>query len=238
MSEPVVAFPAEQVPLSLLKPHPKNYREHPEDEVEHIRASLREYGVYRNIVVARDHTILAGHGVAEACRLEGLELVPVVRLDLDPDDPRALKVLAGDNGIAHLAMDDDRALTELLRSIRDDGVSLLGTGYDEMMLANLVMITRPADEIRGFDEAAHWVGMPEYDPSHNPKTPQLLVHFESDADRERFAKLIGVELGRRDGRANWVLSTWWPPRERDDTSALKLVSTEARDGAEPVEAAS
>lgn len=78
---------------------------------------MREFEFYKPIVIARDGTILAGHGIAEAARPLGIETVPVTRLDLDPDDPKALKILVDDNKVSGLAEQDDRALSEMLRGV-------------------------------------------------------------------------------------------------------------------------
>jgi hypothetical protein len=138
-----------------------------------------------------------------------------MRLPVQADDPRALKVLAGDNEIGHLAEIDDRALSELLRQIHttDD---LLGTGYDDMMLANLVMVTRPAHEIGTVDQAAEWVGMPEHDSGHLPF--QLIVSFRTDEDRLKFAELIGVSWTPGKIRP----SLWWPPKPTEDLSSVQF----------------
>ncbi len=203
-------------PLADLKPHPLNYRTHPEDQRAHIRQSLRENGFYKNVVAARDGTILAGHGVVEAARDEGLDTVPVVFLDVGPQDPRALKILTGDNEMSNLGIIDDRLLTEVLRDVREKD-SLLGTGFDDMMLANLVMITRPASEIRDFDAAAEWVGLPEYNQPDKPLV--LIVSFRSAQDRERFAEHIGLRIMSKREKT-WT--TWWPDKERDDLTAFQF----------------
>jgi ParB-like chromosome segregation protein Spo0J len=70
----------EMVPIDELRPHPRNYRVHPEDQLAHVEHSMRTNGVYRNVVAARDGTILAGHGVVLAARKIGLAEVPVDRL--------------------------------------------------------------------------------------------------------------------------------------------------------------
>jgi ParB-like chromosome segregation protein Spo0J len=138
----------ELVPLGKLRPHPRNYRAHPEDQIEHLAESIRANGLYRNIVAAKDGTILAGHGVVLAATALGMASVPVVRLPIDPDSPQALKVLTGDNEIEHLAEQDDRLLTELLKEISQvDTAGLLGTGYDAAMLANLEFVKRTGIEI-------------------------------------------------------------------------------------------
>ena len=214
-TEQALDFQVEVVALADLRPHPRNYRGHPEDQIEHIMESIREHGVYRNIVVARDHTILAGHGVVEAARRLGLAEIPVRRLPIAPDDPRALKVLTGDNEIEHLGEQDDRALTELLREIKEKDVAgLLGTGFDEMMLANLVFVTRPESEVQGFDEAAAWVGMPEYDAGQEPL--KIMVSFANEEDRADFLRALGSPHLTK---AN---SLWWPPRERGNPSAIRF----------------
>ena len=82
-------------------------------------------------MVAEDSTILAGHGVVIAAKKMGLKTVPIIRLKVAADDPRALKVLAGDNEIGHLGEVNDRALTDLLKDLQSAENGLLGTGYDD-----------------------------------------------------------------------------------------------------------
>jgi len=213
----------EVVPLTSLKPHPRNYRTHPEDQLVHLVQSIKENGVYRNVVVARDGTILAGHGVVQAAKLAGLDSIPVHRVDVEPESMQALKILVGDNEVEHLANQDDRALSEILKGIHDvDVAALLGTGYDEMMLANLVFVTRPESEIQNFDAASEWVGMPEFDTGGLKL--QLSVQFREEEDRVDLLRRIGVEPEKVEkfghGRT-W--SMWWPLREHDeDVSSVRF----------------
>lgn len=127
----------ELVPLADLRPHPRNYRDHPEEQIAHLMESVREHGVFRPILAARDGTILAGHGVARACGRLGIEAVPVSCLDLDPEDPRALKLLVADNESSRLAEDSDADLAGLLEEI-NTSLGLLGTGHTEESLAELL----------------------------------------------------------------------------------------------------
>jgi len=214
-----LGYRSETVAIDDLRPHPRNYRGHPEDQLEHLEASLREHGFYRNIVVARDGTILAGHGVVEAARRLGHEVVPVVRLDLDPGDARALKVLAGDNELGRFAEVDDRGLTDLLRQIADQDLSgLLGTGYDQQMLAGLALITRPESELATIDHAAEWAGLPAFEPFSAPY--RVVVSLETPADRDRLLERIGVTVVNRKDRETW--SVRWPPREKEDIGSLRF----------------
>jgi len=215
--QPEVETPqARQVSVDSLKPHPRNYRDHPEDQVAHIAASMKQHGVYRNVVIAKDGTILAGHGVVEAAKSLGMESIKAVRLDLDPDSPQALKLLAADNETSRFAVVDDRALTELLKDVREfDEFGLEGTGFDEMMLANLVMVTRPSSEVRDHDEAAEWLGLPDYEPMS--KGLKYTISFETNEDRERFAKATGLRIGKPES-PTW--SANWPEKPRDDLKSV------------------
>lgn len=215
-----VEFPeARPLAIANLTPHPRNYRRHPEDQIAHIMQSLREHGFYRNVVVARDMTMLAGHGVLIAATRLGLATVPGVELDLDPMEPRALKILAGDNELARFADDDDRMLTDLLREIKDNNVAgLLGTGYDEQMLASLVFVTRPESEIANMDAAAQWVGLPGFE-SPQGKELLLVVHFDDEAGRDELVEKLGMVITRKE-RLTW--SGWYPPREKRDMTSVEF----------------
>jgi hypothetical protein len=203
--------------LADLKPHAKNYREHPEDQLVHLMKSIEQHGFYRNIVIAKDNTILAGHGIVKASIRLGLKEVPVIKLDVDPDSPKALKVLAGDNELGRLAEVNDRALSELLKEIMANDVEgLLGTGYDEMMLANLAMVTRPAAEIKNINEAAEWLGMPDYEPTEVPY--KISINFRNIEDRSQFLALSGLEMPDSESK---TLIGWFPPKEREDKASVK-----------------
>ena len=158
---------AELVRLDELHAHPSNYRSHPQPQLAHLAQSMREHGVYRNVVIASDGTILAGHGVVEAAREAGLDHIAAVRLDLAPDDPKARKLLAADNELSRLADDDVDALAALLTEIRDDDVDgLFGTGYsdaDLSMLLGTLIDDGPVGEIDVDDEDAPLPGSYTFD---------------------------------------------------------------------------
>jgi ParB-like chromosome segregation protein Spo0J len=218
-------YVVEHVPVGALKPHPRNYRQHPEDQLRHIAKSIEEHGFYRNVVVARDNTILAGHGVVLATEKMGLKTVPVIRLDIAASSPRALKVLASDNEIAKLAAVDDRALTELLKEITGkDPAGLLGTGFNEEQLAALTLVTRPASEIASIDEAKEWVGMPEYDEGSTPI--RLVISFKTEKDRDAYVKKTKLRIDTSKG-TTW--STRWPWTDQEERAHLRF----EEDGAPP-----
>lgn len=204
------------IKIEDLKPHARNYRDHPADQLEHIKSSITEHGFYRNVVAAKDKTLLAGHGVVQACRELGMEKIPVVVLDIEPDSPAALKVLTGDNYLSHFAEDDDRMLSEILKEI-NEADTLEGTGFDEMMLANLVMVTRSEGELENSDAAAEWVGMPEFETKKAP--PSLVISFEDEEERAKVIADLGWKVIAKN-RNTWSLS--WGKEGKDDIGSIQF----------------
>ena len=206
-------FAAVMTDPKMLKPHPRNYRKHPMSQLRHIIDSIETHGFYRNVVVAKDLTILAGHGVVDAALHMGLAKIPVITMDIEPDDLRAIKLLTGDNEISNLSEVNDRLLTELLREVMgEQDLGLTGTGFDADQLASLVMVTRPTSEIKDKNEAAEWVGMPDWEVE--PAPIKLIVSFANESDRSEFARIVGYNLTEK------TTSVWFPPRTRDDNSGL------------------
>lgn len=217
---------AELVPIDELIPHPENYRSHGDTQLTHIAASIRQNGFYRNVVVANDGTILAGHGTVLAAKRLGMTTVPAVRLPIEPDSPAALKILTADNELMRFADSDDRALAELLREISvADPTGLLGTGYDEQALAGLLMVTRTESEVPDFDAAAEWVGMPDYEPTV-PRSA-IIVNFETAEEREDFvAHHFDGSIYKRRVAGPWTAH--WPARDEPLQSVeSKWVSADA-----------
>lgn len=202
----------EIVPIETLKPHPRNYRSHPDDQIAHIAHSIKTNGFYRNVVISQDDYVLAGHGVVLGAKKNNLTEIPVVRMPFPHDDIRAIKLLTADNEISHLAEDDDRLLSELLKEVQSCDIDgLLGTGYDEMMLANLVYVTRPKSEIRDFDDAALWVGLPEY--QEESEEHRLYIRCDCQEDIEAFVEKYKTEIHfERRGRSYIGL---WPDGRHD-----------------------
>lgn len=218
--------PFEMIRMNIkdLKPHPQNYQLHPDSQLDQIQASIEQHGFYRNVVIANDNTILAGHGVVKAAERMGKKRVPVIKLDILPDDPKALKVMTSDNEINNLAKVNDRALTELLKGLLEieGNGALMGTGFDENQLAALAFTTRPASELSSKDDAAEWVGMADWEAK--PDYPTINVRFDTEQDRQDFMNLIGATIINKKIGNVWAI--WYPERGREDISSLRFVADE------------
>ena len=105
-------------------------------------------------------------------------------------------------------------------------LALLGTGYDDQMLAALAMVTRPASEISGRDAANEWVGMPEYVAS--AQLCKLIVTFDNEEDRKQFVEQtkLKIYVANVSGRhPEGHVKTWsarWPTQPAEDPSTLKF----------------
>lgn len=213
-------FVVEHVPIAALRPHPRNYKQHPASQLAHLQASIAQHGLYRNVVISADSVLLAGHGVVAAAQAEGRTHIPAVRLRCLADSDEALHVLVADNEVQRLALSDDRALTELLKGLYQDAqddTALLGTGFDAAQLAALTFVTRPASEIADKDEAAEWVGMPGY--TGDADTVRLVVTFADCTARDNFLNYLNITVPNPTAR---TISTWYPPKERDDVSSVEF----------------
>jgi len=132
-TDPTDVLRIEMWPVVSLTAHPANYRRHPPEQIEVLRRSIRAHGLQKPVVIKADGTILAGHGLVEAARLEGYDQVPVhVYTGKHPD-----AFLIADNFSAQLAIDDEPALAALLKRLADDD-GLAATGYTEDGLGSLI----------------------------------------------------------------------------------------------------
>jgi DNA modification methylase len=106
-----------------LRPHPKNWRTHPEEQQNALRGVLAEVG-YVDALIARElpdgsMQLVDGHLRAETTPDA---LVPVLIVDLD--DKEADKVLATFDPLGAMAEPDEEQLAALLKGIETDSEAL------------------------------------------------------------------------------------------------------------------
>jgi len=145
----------EHVPLSMLRPSPYNPRVMPADEMRKLQRSLQQWGFVEPLVVRReDMSVIGGHQRLEAARMLGLIQVPVVFVDIDEHQAKALNIalnkIHGDWDLPKLG--------ELLQELRDlPDLDETLTGFDakemEQLLAELERDQR-SEEQETFDAEA------------------------------------------------------------------------------------
>lgn len=76
-----------------LKPYANNAKEHPAEQIEQIKKSIKEFGFRDPIAIWHDNEIIEGHGRLMAAMELGIDTVPVIRLDDMTDEQRRAYML-------------------------------------------------------------------------------------------------------------------------------------------------
>jgi DNA modification methylase len=121
----------EHVPIEDLRPDPFNPRRISDDELEALTRSIREFGFVQPVVARReDGSIVGGHQRLVAARKLGYKTVPVVFVDLPPEQARVLNLAL--NKIS--GEWDEELLAQLLADLSAGAadLSLSGFGDDEV----------------------------------------------------------------------------------------------------------
>ena len=79
--------------VDALIPYERNAKRHPDEQVEHIANSIRQFGFKQPIVIDRDNVVVIGHGRLLAAKKLGMETVPCIMADdLTEEQIRALRL--------------------------------------------------------------------------------------------------------------------------------------------------
>ena len=108
-----------EVSLALLKTPEKNTRIHPEKQISEIRRSLQKWGQYKNIVIDEENLVLAGNGLVEAMRAEGMKKAWAVILTDLPENEKK-KLMMADNKTAGLGIDNLNNIEALIGELAGD----------------------------------------------------------------------------------------------------------------------
>jgi len=116
-----------ELELSKIKPYAKNAKTHPEDQVQLIANSIKEFGFKTPIVIDENFVIIQGHGRRLASQSLGLETVPcVIADDLSREQVKMLRL--ADNKVAESEWDIETLDMEL--SELNDLFTLDDFGFD------------------------------------------------------------------------------------------------------------
>ena len=127
------------VSVDRLVPYVNNARTHSPEQINKIRASLREFGFVNPLIIDRDDNVIAGHGRLAAAKAEGYTEVPCVFVDEMTEAQKKAYVLA-DNRMALDAGWDDDLLKVELEALQDLNFDLGLTGFDEKEIADLFAV--------------------------------------------------------------------------------------------------
>lgn len=124
-------------PVADLVPYARNAREHSDDQVEMIAASIQRFGFNAPVLIDEDGGIIAGHGRVMAAHRLGWEQVPTIELAHLSEEEKRAYVIA-DNRIAEESTWNDDLLAEELKALDDLDFDLGTIGFSDKELAKLM----------------------------------------------------------------------------------------------------
>lgn len=124
------------VDVDKLIPYVNNARTHSKEQINKLRASIREFGFINPVIIDRDYNVIAGHGRILASQEEGIDKVPCVFVDYLTDAQKKAYIIA-DNRMALDADWDEELLKIEIESLKNDDFDLSFTGFDESELLDL-----------------------------------------------------------------------------------------------------
>jgi DNA modification methylase len=119
----------ENIQLADIKPFPKNAKLHPKEQIQQIKASIKEYGFNDPIAVSETNEIIEGHGRYIAVKELGYTEVPCIRLSHLTEAQRRAYILAHNKLTMNSGFDDEILLGEF-DFLKDAGFGMELTGFD------------------------------------------------------------------------------------------------------------
>lgn len=83
----------EYVDIDTIKTYENNAKLHPAEQIEQIKASIKEFGFNDPIAVDKDNVIIEGHGRYIACKELDIKEIPIIRLDSLSDEQKRAYML-------------------------------------------------------------------------------------------------------------------------------------------------
>lgn len=124
----------EYLPIDALKPYERNAKEHPPEQIEQIKESIRQFGMNDPIGIWSDENLIVeGHGRLIALQEMGATEVPTIRLDHMTDEQRRAYTLVHNKTTMNSGFDIEMLnaeLDELDIDMGDFGFNLDSTEID------------------------------------------------------------------------------------------------------------
>lgn len=126
----------ELVSIDKLIPYVNNARTHSAEQINKLRASIREFGFINPVIIDHEYNVIAGHGRICGAKAEGITEVPCVFVDyLTPAQKKAY--ILADNRMAMDAGWDEELLRVEIEALQAESFDVGLTGFDEKDIAEL-----------------------------------------------------------------------------------------------------
>lgn len=124
-------------PIERVRPYERNAKEHPQEQIDLIRGSYREFGEVARIVVDEAGELIAGHGRHLALQQENVAEVRVaVALDWTDDQKRRYRLL--DNQLNLATGYDEKLLKAEMIEMAALGMDVSQLGFEPGRIAGLL----------------------------------------------------------------------------------------------------
>ena len=111
---------------SALKPYAKNAKKHPQEQIERVAESIKQFGFVQPVVIDKNNVIVIGHCRVMAAKRLGMREVPCVLVDtLTPEQVNALRL--ADNKTNESAWDIE-LMSDSLLEVGD--IDMAAFGFD------------------------------------------------------------------------------------------------------------
>lgn len=131
------------VPLTKLKPNPRNYNKHPAQQIDLLAKNIKAVGWRHPITISKlSGLIVAGHARYEAAQKLGLSCAPV-NFQAFKNAAEEMAVMIADNRLAELAEPDMPALKDMLLELDTGAMDIDLTGFDQKAMEDLMTACPP-----------------------------------------------------------------------------------------------
>jgi len=124
-----VELSIEYVDVKDLIPYTNNAKQHPEEQIDQIAASIKEFSMCDPIAVDNEMVIIEGHGRLLALQKLGIKTTPIIKLGHLTEYQRKAYIIAHNKLTMNSGFDIDTLVNEL--HFLDDGFDLELTGFSE-----------------------------------------------------------------------------------------------------------
>lgn len=126
-------------PIGKIKPYERNARQHPQSQIDQIRASYREFGEVQRVVVDEDGELIAGHGRHQALLQENVaEVRLAIAIGWSEDQKRRFRLI--DNQLGLTSTWDEKLLKAEIVELNTLGIDVGMLGFEPGRIAGLLHI--------------------------------------------------------------------------------------------------
>lgn len=129
----------EWLPIDEIKEYSGNANIHPDDQIDAIAESIRQFGISKPVLVDAENVLITGHGTRLGAIRAGLTTIPVIKkTNWSPRQISAYRL--ADNQLAKRSRYDFEKLSNEIDALLNQDFDLSALGFNEQELDALLKI--------------------------------------------------------------------------------------------------